>query len=199
MVRVTLRRAFSVAIGLVALSACARQECELGESRCRGAVAQVCTTTATGTATNSTEWADTSCGDATLCHDDERGAFCTVRAQPDARCPDGDQVAVCDDETALTCRNGYLVRQTLCAACAVDERGEVRCPGARTSLCNVDDDCAAALECTLEGGTRPVTRTQCHARCSCESGETCAECEPVFSVAGARSICRSGWCGVWEY
>lgn len=51
-----------------------------------------------------------------VCATDADGGFCATSAAPDARCSLAGGGGVCDGNTALTCRSGYLVSPSDCGA-----------------------------------------------------------------------------------
>lgn len=124
-------RIFLVAAALVvggALFACS-EECERGDANCDGSVAAVCVDAVDSELVLRRHWARTDCsGRRCVTIDQGNGghdAFCALATTVDARCPPSttsEARTVCDKNTLLTCRAGFVADAQPCAGTCITPR-----------------------------------------------------------------------------
>ncbi|HEY2509904.1 MAG TPA: hypothetical protein VGI39_03580 [Polyangiaceae bacterium] len=199
---------WTVVLVAVVWTGCAlpADECAAEDSRCVGAIVQVCKTHPAGYAADfhhydrsPNTWESlVTCPSADLCkttpwvsssgthvHD----AFCSLAPTPDANCS-GQTKTVCEATTALDCTQGFPTASHACASC---DQG--KCTGALWDGCNDASGCAAGMICRFDGA--PIGF--CEMPCTCPEGATCDACNAAVhdtagSTAAYRWVCSAGLC-----
>lgn len=103
---------------VVALGAagCQANECERGQIRCNGNVAEYCGEP--GTDDHYLVWNGRDCGEG-FCHPirapDDSYPVCSLGEGPDPRCAGADGLRFCDGNTVVLCHLGYVVTTTDCS------------------------------------------------------------------------------------
>ena len=155
------------------LAGCDRDECVLGEVRCRDNVAEYCDYEySDGSAP--LVWNSEDCGQGVCKAGLDERPFCALGDEPDPRCAESPSHAVCDQQQQVHCNHGYATAITDCATsagycvvggdgalCATDSEPSEHCP---------DDSYATACEGdTLLTCSYGYTRS----REACPSGDYC--------------------------
>jgi hypothetical protein len=170
--RVTVTRIHGALVLAVLLVGCDRERCELGESRCRDNVAEVCGYSDSGEEPG--VWTREDCGSAVCLEGVGAEAFCALHDSPDPRCSERPSRPICDEQQQVSCRQGYATAITDCAAtagycveagdgglCVTDARPSEHCPAdSYATACEGD----TLLTCSY-GYTR--------SREPCTNGEQC--------------------------
>lgn len=181
-------------------------QCAAEDSRCLGAVVQVCKTHPAGYAADFSHYdrspntweSQVTCASADLCRATPQttssgahvhSAFCTLAPTPDPNCA-GQSNTVCESDTAVECSDGYPTATHACASCS-----QGQCKGKVWDVCNAASDCAAGMICKFDGASFGT----CELPCSCPEGALCTACEAAErdspgSAAPFHWICSSGVC-----
>jgi len=132
--------------------ACDRDECQLGQSRCRDNVAEYCDYEySDGSAPF--VWHGEDCGQGVCKAAPHQRPFCALDRDPDPRCAESPSHPVCDDQQMVSCQQGYATAIADCASgagycvvgddgalCATDPSPSEHCPDSPyATTCDGDD------------------------------------------------------------
>jgi hypothetical protein len=174
------------------IAGCDASECHEGEVRCRNNAAEHCTF---GLGEDHTNWASEDCGagycklskDPHLPH-----PFCALAPNPDLRCDQVDNLGVCDGNSAIACRQGYVTGVANCAA------GEFF--GSYSKNSSVTRYCASVgdwANCVLQPSPNPLCLAKDSGENACD-GDKLLTCSHGYLVA-LDQCPTGGTCAYTQY